>query len=293
MNSIIIALSYAFCWGVGITLTKIALTEISPTTLLTIQVLASVIFLSIASYWSDRQIPFSWNRLRQGIAGVFEPGLAYIIGIFGVEMTTASNATLIGSSEVMLTILFAAVVLNEPLTRTKLLLASISVVGIVLLMLNNAEGGGQSSLTGDLLVLLGTLFAVCYVLVSKKQISTIQPLPLVASQQLVGLIVTVFCFSALSLLNSNYEVSAANISLPFWLLAIGSGVMQYAIAFLLYLIALRTVQASDAAFYVALIPVFGVASAIVLIGEQPSLLQWIGAALIIGSSYAANQFCRN
>ncbi|NJL41329.1 MAG: EamA family transporter [Leptolyngbyaceae cyanobacterium SM1_4_3] len=44
MNSIIIALSYAFCWGVGITLTKIALTEISPTTLLTIQVLASVIF---------------------------------------------------------------------------------------------------------------------------------------------------------------------------------------------------------------------------------------------------------
>ncbi|NJL41331.1 MAG: DMT family transporter [Leptolyngbyaceae cyanobacterium SM1_4_3] len=88
-------------------------------------------------------------------------------------------------------------------------------------------------------------------------------------------------------------MSAANISLPFWLLAIGSGVMQYAIAFLLYLIALRTVQASDAAFYVALIPVFGVASAIVLIGEQPSLLQWIGAALIIGSSYAANQFCRN
>ncbi|NJL41330.1 MAG: hypothetical protein HC899_34940 [Leptolyngbyaceae cyanobacterium SM1_4_3] len=71
----------------------------------------------------------------------------------------------------MLTILFAAVVLNEPLTRTKLLLASISVVGIVLLMLNNAEGGGQSSLTGDLLVLLGTLFAVCYVLVSKNRLA--------------------------------------------------------------------------------------------------------------------------
>ena len=110
MNNILIALSYAFCWGVGVTLTKIALSEIAPTTLLIIQILSSVLFLSTASYFKDRQLPFSWKYLKQGSAGIFEPALAYMVSIFGLQMTTASNATLIGSSEVILTILFAATV---------------------------------------------------------------------------------------------------------------------------------------------------------------------------------------
>lgn len=84
-------------------------------------------------------------------------------------------------------------------------------------------------------------------------------------------------------------MNAANISLQFWLLAIGSGIMQYALAFLLYLIALQKLPASHAAFYLALIPVFGVASAVMLIGEQPSLAQGIGGVLVVVSSYCANR----
>jgi drug/metabolite transporter (DMT)-like permease len=38
-----------------------------------------------------------------------------------------------------------------------------------------------------------------------------------------------------------------------------------------------------------LIPVFGVVSAIILIREQPSFGQWLGAVLVIGSSYFANR----
>ncbi|MBD1869624.1 DMT family transporter [Cyanobacteria bacterium FACHB-471] len=288
MNPIITALSYAFCWGVGLTLTKIALSEIRPATLLVIQLLASVSFLAIACYCQNRQLPFSWSNLKQGFAGIFEPALAYMIGTFGVEMTTASKATLIGSSEVILTVLFAAVFLGEKLTRIKFLLAGISFVGVCLLLLRD-EGTNYASFSGDLLVLLGTLFAVFYVILSKQQIANSDPLQLTASQQFVGLMVTVLCFSALSVLNSNYEVNAAHISLPFWLLAVGSGVMQYALAFLLYLTALQNLPVSHAAFYVALIPVFGVTSAILILGERPSLIQWVGAGLIIASSYFANK----
>jgi len=289
MKTVILALSYAFCWGVGLTLTKIALSEITATTLLIIQLLASVTFLAIACYFQARQLPFTWSNLKQGVAGIFEPALAYMVGIFGLKRTTASNATLIGSSEVILTILLAAVFLGEKLTRGKLLLAGISFIGVSLLMLEDAQGANHSSLVGDLLVLLGTVFAVFYVLLSKKQIATTNPLQLTASQQFVGLIVTVLCFSILSILNSSYEVNAAGISLQFWLLAVISGIMQYALAFLLYLIALQNVPVSQAAFYVALIPVFGVSSAILLIGEQPSFAQWVGGVLVITSSYFANK----
>jgi drug/metabolite transporter (DMT)-like permease len=289
MNNIMIALSYAFCWGVGVTLTKIALSEIAAATLLMIQLLSSVLFLATACHLKDRQLPFSWHHLKQGLAGIFEPALAYMFGIFGVKMTTVSNSTLIASTEVILTILFAAVFLREKLTRAKLLLAGISFVGVFLLIFKDAQGASQSSLIGDSLVLLGTLFAVFYVLMSKKQIETANPLQLTTSQQTVGLITTVLCFSLLSILNPIYEVNAANISPQFWLLAIGSGIMQYALAFLLYLIALQNVPVSHAAFYLALIPVFGVMSAFVLIGEQPSLAQWTGGLLIVVSSYYANK----
>jgi drug/metabolite transporter (DMT)-like permease len=289
MNHVILPLSYAFCWGVGVTLTKVALSEMTATTLLIIQLLSSVLFLTTICYLKERHIPFSWLSLKRGFAGIFEPALAYMVGIFGVQMTTASNATLIGSSEVILTILFAAVFLQEALTRSKLLLATTSFVGILLLMWRNAEGASQSSLLGDLLVLIGTLFAVVYVLLSKKHVETSSPLQLTASQQLVGLVVTVFCFALLSTLSPGYEISAEGIPLAFWLLAIASGIMQYALAFLFYLIALQTIPVSQAAFYVALIPVFGVVSAVLILGEQPSLTQWMGGLLVVASSYCANQ----
>lgn len=289
MNQIILPLSYAFCWGVGVTLTKIALSEIPATTLLIIQLLSSVLFLTSVCYFRERHIPFSWPSLKQGFAGVFEPALAYMVGIFGVQMTTASNATLIGSSEVILTILLAAVFLGESLTRSKLLLAITSFAGILLLMWQDAEGASQSSLLGNLLVLTGTLFAVVYVLLSKKHIERSSPLQLTSSQQFVGLIVTVLCFGLLSTLSPVYEINAVGIPLSFWLLAIASGIMQYALAFLFYLIALQTIPVSQAAFYVALIPVFGVISAVLMLGEQPSLAQWIGGFLVVASSYCANQ----
>ena len=68
MKTVILALSYAFCWGVGLTLTKIVLSEITATTLLILQLLASVTFLATACYLKDRQLPFTWSHLNSDLA---------------------------------------------------------------------------------------------------------------------------------------------------------------------------------------------------------------------------------
>ncbi len=72
----------------------------------------------------------------------------------------ASNATLIGSTEVVLTVLFAALFLGEKLTQAKFILAIISFSGVFLLLGTHTQGAMKSSLVGDLLVLLNTVFAV-------------------------------------------------------------------------------------------------------------------------------------
>lgn len=90
MKTTLIALSYAFCWGVGLTLAKLALTEISVTTLLLIQLLSSVLFLYAVCYVKERKLPLSIQKLKQGIAGIFEPALAYITGTFGLALTSTT-----------------------------------------------------------------------------------------------------------------------------------------------------------------------------------------------------------
>lgn len=293
MTHILMALGYAFCWGVGTSLAKLAMVELSPLSLLVIQLLASVLFLYGLCYWQHRTMPLSWRSLRQGVAGIFEPALAYLIGIVGLSLTTASNATLISATEVILTILFAALFLGERLTLTKTGLALISFIGVLLLMGGEAETQSGSWL-GDLLVLAGTVFAVVYVLISKFQIEQgkrqrLSPLQLTAVQQLTGLIVTVVCVSLVSLVRPDWEVSVAQISLNFWLLAVSSGILQYGLAFWLYLTVLQSIPVSQAAFFLALIPVFGVASAMVLLGEHPAPQQWLGGILVIGTSYWGNR----
>ncbi len=291
MKSTLLALGYAFCWGIGVTLTKIALSGIVPTVLLIIQISSGVLFLLLVCFLQERKLPLSWSYLKQGYAGILEPALAYMVSIFGIRMTTASNASLIGASEVILTILFAAILLGERLSPIKLLLAGISLIGMLLLIANDLENvlGSSSSALGDFLVLLGVLFAVFYALISKKQVATMGPSQLAASQQLVGLFTVIVCFGVLSFVLKGYELRFYGISAAYWLLAIGSGIIQYALAFFLYLVALKSIPVSHAAFYIALVPVFGVVSAVVLLGEHLRITQWLGGLLIIGSSYFANR----
>jgi drug/metabolite transporter (DMT)-like permease len=63
-------------------------------------------------------------------------------------------------------------------------------------------------------------------------------------------------------------------------------VVSYAFSFWLYLSGLRRVPASQAALYLTLIPVFGVAGAALALKERLTPLQWVGAAVVIGAVQA-------
>jgi drug/metabolite transporter (DMT)-like permease len=66
-----------------------------------------------------------------------------------------------------------------------------------------------------------------------------------------------------------------------WLVAAGSGVLYYGLAFWLYLAGLRRMPASVAGSFITLVPVFGVAASY-LVGEQLSTAQWLGALVVVG-----------
>ena len=76
-----------------------------------------------------------------------------------------------------------------------------------------------------------------------------------------------------------------SLSLPttsgLWLLAAASGLVQYALAFSLYMAALKTIRASLAGSFLNLVPLFGFAGASLFLHEAISWQQLLGAAITV------------
>ena len=290
--AVLAAILSAACWGSATVMSKGVLDHMPPMSLLAIQLTASITVLWLAVIVLRSRLRFDRPTRRASLSGLLEPGFAYTFGIIGLALTTASNAALIGAAEPLLILLLAWLFLKERIGGRILLLAAVATLGLVLVVAPDAAGlTGEVSLAGDMLILAGTFFAALYVIATRHLVSTIEPLPLSALQQSVGLVWTLGVL-AIALLAGLATLGLGGLPLPVLLLAAASGVIQYALAFWLYLFALQSLPANVAGFYLTLIPVFGIAAAFVFLGEALSGPQWIGAALIIVAAGAVSRLSK-
>lgn len=270
----------AACWGLATVATKGQLADVAPMPMLLIQLSASVAFLWAAVLVTRTTVPLDPAALRASLSGLLEPGLAHSFGTAGLALTTASATTLINAAEAPATVLLAWLFLRERIGPKTLLVAAAAGAGVLLVILPDLDGLGGGSLAGDGLVGLATLLAAFYVVVSRRLIGGMAALPLVTLQQTVGLL-----WAALALLLAaalgGVPLGLAGLSPRTIALAALTGVVQYAVAFWLWLIGLRHLPASRATLFLSLIPVFGVAGGALLLGERLAPSQWIGAALVL------------
>lgn len=277
-----LAILSAACWGSGTVMSRAALDSLPPLTLLLFQLSASVLFLLLVMMTQARSASWHIRDLCAGLPGFLEPGLAYVFGIVGLSLTTASRMSLISAIEPLFIAVLASIFLRERMTTRTVFLAVSAVIGVALVSISDLSVSDKGALSGDLLVLLGTLSAAIYVVATRLLLHHYEPLRLTFIQQAVGLfgVVVVWLGGALV----QHPVAALPvISLPTLLFAMLSGIVQYALAFWLYLLALRRLRATVAAFYLTLIPLFGVVGAYIFLGEHLSLVQILGAVCILGT----------
>lgn len=275
----------AACWGFATVATKGLLAELPPITLLVTQLLASVAFLWVAALVTRSRLPGLGVAGLAAVSGLFEPGLAYLAEIIGLGLTTASTASLIAASETPMIILVAWVVLGERMGARALLLAGVAGAGVVLLLVPDLQGIGGGSLAGDGLCLAAHFLAAIYVTASRRLVGAAAPLPLAAVQQTAGLLLGVAVLGVGRLAGWS-ATGAADFTWGTLLLAAVSGIVQYAVAFWLYLTGLRHYPASRSGVFLSLVPVFGVGGAAVALGEELALVQWVGAVVVVGAVQA-------
>jgi drug/metabolite transporter (DMT)-like permease len=270
----------AACWGLATVATKGQLADVPPMPMLVLQLAASVAFLWAAVVITRAPIRLDRAALRASLSGLLEPGLAHTAGTAGLALTTASATTLINATEAPATVLLAWLFLGERIGRSTMLVAAVAGAGVGLVILPDLDGLGGGSLAGDGLVTLATMLAAVYVIVSRRLVAGMAALPLVALQQTVGLLWAVLALltaAALGWVSLGLEALTPRTVA----LAALTGVLQYAVAFWLWLVGLRHLPASRATLFLALIPVFGVAGGAVALGERLGPSQWVGAAVVL------------
>jgi drug/metabolite transporter (DMT)-like permease len=270
----------AACWGLATVATKWQLADVAPLPMLVIQLAASVAFLWAAVLVTRTPVRLDRAALRASLSGLLEPRLAHTAGTAGLALTTASSTTLIAATEAPATVLLAWLLLRERVSLPTMIVAAAAGAGVGLVILPDLDGLGGGSLAGDGLVAFATLVAAVYVIVSRRLVGGMAALPLVALQQTVGWLWSVLALLAGAALGW-VPIGLSELAPRTIALAALTGVIQYAIAFWLWLVGLRHLPASRATLFLSLIPVFGVAGGAVVLGERLGPSQWIGAAVVL------------
>ena len=286
----VLAILAALCWGIATVMSKSVLDSFSPVFLLVVQLIASVVLLWAFILIRQRPVarptlttPALADVAKFASLGLLEPGLAYLLSLTGLAETDASSATLIQATEAIMIIIVSALLFRERPT-IQFILWSVMAVGGLFIALGVFSGndGDSRSFVGDALIFAGTMAAALYVVLSSRFATRIDPVYIVAWQQTVALGFALLLLPVEWSLHPEIQATAiATIPLGIWLLAAISGIVQYALAFSLYISALRTISANYAGSFLNLIPLFGLTGAFVFLHEKLSLLQLAGAAITV------------
>jgi drug/metabolite transporter (DMT)-like permease len=266
----------AASWGLGTVLSKHAVGEIPPATLLAVQLAASLAALGIVMRvrrlpLRDPAAPAALGRL-----GLLNPGLAYALSLLGLTSITASLSVLLWAVEPILILVLAWLVLRERIGPSLVVLSGLALGGMALLVYE--PGGG--AVAGVALTLAGIACCAVYTVLGRRWLGTVDATaPVVVAQQAWALAFAAGLVAVVGLTGG--PVVPAAVSVAGGLSAVGSGILYYGAAYWFYLSALRRMPASSAAASFYLIPVIGVAGGFLLLGERLVLMQWFGAGAVL------------
>lgn len=266
----------AAAWGTGTVVSKRAVAEIPPLTLLPIQLAASLVVLVLLMRW--RQVPLNDPGASSllGRLGILNPGLAYALSLLGLAHITASLSVLLWALEPILILVLAAWLLAE---RVGVIVLTLSLVAVSGMLLVAYEPGTSGNGLGVALTVAGVVCCAFYTIITRRWIGTSDSTaPVVLAQQAHALGFSLVVVALLWLAGG--AVRPDSVSALGWASAVGSGVLYYGLAYWFYLSALRTVPASFAAASFYLVPVIGVTMGFLVLGERLDPGQWLGVAIV-------------
>ena len=276
------ALAAVSIWGLTFAPSKIALSEMGPLTLAAIR-FAIALVVVVAIVWRFQLNPkryraVSWGTLA--LLGFTSVTLYYGFQNLGLERTSATEAGLLSASVPAITAALSALALKERISRLRILGIAFSIMGVVAVVLAGSSGEAGGSVEGDLLVMVGMVAWAFYTLFNKGVGGKMPESLLLAYTMGLG---TLFLLPGVAIELSTVGFGPLSFAGLFSVLFLG--LLGSCASFFFWNLALRHLDASEAATYTNLVPVVTVASASLLLGETLIPSQLLGGALVIFGVY--------
>jgi O-acetylserine/cysteine efflux transporter len=267
-------------WGFNFVPSEIALREFTPNQL------GAARFLLVAFpavfFIARPQIPIQWLVVYGLTQGVGQFSLLFVALKFGM---TASLASVLMQCQIFFTALIAFLWLKETLSKALMVGMVVAALGLGCFAVSVLGSGKPQdvTITGLLLTLAASsAWAASNIVVRQVQASgkTYSPLSLLVWGSLVSAVVFV---GLVGMDQPESRWQWLDASVLAWVCVLYLAVLSTGVAYGLWTLLLTKYQASQVAPFSLGVPVVGLVSGIVFLGEQVTWLQWLGSCLLMSA----------
>lgn len=266
--------SAVFIWSSAFIVTKVALTDLGPITLSLFRVL--IAFIVMLPFALKRGFQFKYLFTKTAfIYGIFGYGGNLIFLSLGLITCTANISAIIHGLFPFFMILFGYSMLNESITRNKILGIIFSVAGVFIASIGDLSQKSGTTILGLALVAVSVLTWAFYSVYSKK-----------TSEGMDSFVLSEICFgtgflcilplAVIELLFTSFTMPDTDALFSIFYL----GAMSGGLGIVLWNYGLKEIDSSIAGIYFNLMPVIGLFLAF-FVHERIAFLQIAGSILIL------------
>lgn len=274
----LLLLAVAAAWGASFLAAKDLTDQAGVASAVALRFLVAALAFAVVCLVRRERMPRGRGLAVASLLGCTQ---AAVIGLetWGVHLTSATNAGLLISLALVFTPVLESVAARSWLPRSYFVAAVAAVAGVALLV---SGGGLRSPSWGDLLVICAAVVRAVHVTASARL--TRGRGDSTAAVVCVQLAVCAALSSAIA--GADLPRAIGGLSASGWVDVLFLGLVCSVFAFVVQLWAVRRTSATRASILMGTEPVWALAVGVILGGEAVGLPGCVGAALIIGASYA-------
>lgn len=267
-------------WGLNYVAANFALRAFSPWTFRALSFIAGAGALALLARLTGASLRVERTRdlLHLVVSGLFACGGFGALSAIAILHTSTGRAAICAYTMPIWVALFARVVLKEALTPARLLALALCAGGLFVL-LRPLVGAGAS--LGALAAIGSAISWAIGIVYLKWARVPAHPLAVALYQLLAGA-----ATSVLGVLLTGPGIATPVGPLP-WLGLLYAAIAGTAVAYLLWFWLLHELPAGTAGLGALLVPVFGVAASVIILGERPSHADLAGLVMILAAAMVA------
>jgi drug/metabolite transporter (DMT)-like permease len=222
-----------------------------------------------------------WGRIAlAGALGVFAFNALFF---WGLHLAPSIDGSLIVPVlSPVLTIAASALVLREGVSLARMIGLAVGVSGAVVFLLGVGGHSGGGRLVGDLVYVVGAVVWTAYILIGRRILVGIDPVKAIALATSVGsLMLAALAAPKLP------SVTWSALSTGFWLNIVYLAIGPTTIAYVWFYRGIKAVGPANASIMMLLVPFFGATGGVLFLNETLSVVQAIGALLMLTGALLA------